>query len=286
MEEPQDSHPFAWYRVLDEDGAEVGISVRKKLWAQTEKHLAGFSGRTREIGGQPYLSWTDYLQWRGRRCKGDLTTGFRQGLVLSNWNRGVPEKGDLVLDEVKVGRLDCYADGYHHQTYLDVAQLVKALHSRENLLAAMDTGKHREQGDRRLRGKAQQWREMVEDYLRELYALHVTFDLIKQRYFGGQLGLFPRSAHALSQLVEHAEKLVNVYNQDITVDLELLANSEDESAAQGSESRHTIDPSNLLGKTRGAATDEAGYLVDMAKAEALDAMGETERASRVVDKHI
>ncbi len=94
------------------------------------------------------------------------------------------------------------------------------------------------------------------------------------------------SVYALAQLVEHAEKLVNVYNRDLVADLELLDRAVDGDDAQRSVTRHTIDPSNLLGKTEGAATDEAGYLVDMAKAEALDMMGETRRAVQLVDRHV
>ena len=35
-----------------------------------------------------------------------------------------------------------------------------------------------------------------------------------------------------------------------------------------------------------AATDQATYLEDMAKAEALDAMGDTECAVAMVDRHV
>ena len=60
----------------------------------------------------------------------------------------------------------------------------------------------------------------------------------------------------------------------------------DEDDAQESETRSTIDLSNLAGKTQRAAASQAAYLVDMAKAEALDSMGETERAVALVDRHI
>ncbi len=50
--------------------------------------------------------------------------------------------------------------------------------------------------------------------------------------------------------------------------------------------RHMIDLPNLHEKTQGAATDHAAYLVDMAKAEALDTMGETERAVAIMDRHV
>ena len=287
LEEPHDVHPFACYQVVDpEDGSEVGIEIRERLWAQTKKHLAGFSGQTKEIGGQLFLSWTDYLKWRGRRAKGVLTTGLHQGLVISEWNRWLATEVNSVLDDVEVGGLDCHADGYHYQTYSDVADLAGELRRREKLLASLSAGKSGNNGDSRLRTKAETWVEMAEDYLGELYTLQLDFDSISQHYFDGQMGLFPASTYALSQLVEHAEKLVNTYNRDMAADLELLDLAVAGGNAQGSETRHTIDLSNLHGKTQEASTYQAAYLVDMAKAEALDMMGETEKAVQVVDKHI
>lgn len=127
---------------------------------------------------------------------------------------------------------------------------------------------------------------MAEDYLGELYALQVTFDSINQRYFDGQPGLFPGSAVALTQLVEHAEKLVNAYNWGLAAELELLDNEAEDRIAKESKSKHTTDLSNLSGRSQIATANQAAYLVDMAKAEALDAMGEREKATRLVDQHI
>ena len=59
LEESQDGHPFAWYRVLDPEASESGIQVREKLWQQSQKHLSGFPVGTREIGERLYLSWAD-----------------------------------------------------------------------------------------------------------------------------------------------------------------------------------------------------------------------------------
>ena len=90
----------------------------------------------------------------------------------------------------------------------------------------------------------------------------------------------------MSQLVEHAEKLVNLYNRNLAADLELLDASADESDGERPNYPYTIDLSNLLAKKQSAATDQVAYLVDMAKAEALDAMGETEQAVALVDRHV
>ena len=60
---------------------------------------------------------------------------------------------------------------------------------------------------------------------------------------------------------------------------ELLEGAVDECDAKESGNRHTINLSNLGGSTQLAATDPAPYMVDMAKAEPLGVMGETEKAA-------
>ena len=127
---------------------------------------------------------------------------------------------------------------------------------------------------------------MAEDYLGELYALRVTFESINQRYFDGQSALFPENVRALSQLVEQAEKLVDFYNRDLSSDIDLLDSAAEGSDAPESETRHMIDLPGLHHQTRGASTDQAAYLVDMAKSEALEALGEPERAAQLVEKYV
>ena len=124
------------------------------------------------------------------------------------------------------------------------------------------------------------------DYLGELCDLQLTFDSVNQRYFDGQTSLFPASAHALLMLIDQAEKLVSAYNRDLAVYLELLYSTINGSDGQESEIRYTIDLTNLRNRKQGASTDQAAYLVDMAKAEALDMMGETDRAMLLVDQHL
>ena len=88
LEESKDSHPMVWHRFIDPaDGSEFDAAVTMKLWRQTRKHLAGFPGRTSVIDERPYLSFEDYLKWRGRRNKGDFKSGMCKGLVVAPWNQ-------------------------------------------------------------------------------------------------------------------------------------------------------------------------------------------------------
>jgi len=94
QDEPEDDHPLAWYRITDPaDSSEIDAAVSTKLWTQTKKHLAGFPGRTKEINHRLYLSFKDYVKWRGRRNKGDLMSGIHAGLAVARWNHWVEEHG-------------------------------------------------------------------------------------------------------------------------------------------------------------------------------------------------
>ena len=184
---------------------------------------------------------------------------MHKGLVISKWNRWVAAEGNSVLCEVEVGRLECHADGYQYQTNPDVAELEKTLQRREKLLASLSAAKAGNDRDSPLRSKAHQWMGLAEDYQGELYALQLDFDSINKRYFDGQSGLFPISAHALSQLVEQAEKLAILYNRDLAADLEQLDSGVNESDSKGSETRHAIDLSDLRGRIHGSTVDQATY---------------------------
>ncbi len=86
--------------------------------ATNREHLAGFPGRTRVIDERLYLSFADYLKWRGRRNKGDLESGMRTGLVVSSWNQWVEEhngRGVVTLAGMHVSKLRCYLDGYQYR---------------------------------------------------------------------------------------------------------------------------------------------------------------------------
>ena len=116
LEESEDNHPMAWQRIINQKhGSEADATVTMRLWHQNRKHLAGFPGRTKEIDGRPYLSFKDYLKWRGRRAKGDLDSGLGTGFDVAKWNQWVDEQGGegvATLAGVKPGKLTCYLDGY------------------------------------------------------------------------------------------------------------------------------------------------------------------------------
>ena len=95
--------------------------------------MAGFPGRTRVIDERQYLSFADYLKWRGRRYKGDLMSGMRTGLEVSRWNQWMEAQGAegvANLAGIKAGNLSCYLDGYQYRVCRDVGELAEELSRR------------------------------------------------------------------------------------------------------------------------------------------------------------
>ncbi len=48
----------------------------------------------------------------------------------------------------------------------------------------------------------------------------------------------------------------------------------------------TIDVAGLIESVQGVAKEQVAYMVDMAKADALDLLGETRQAFELVDRHV
>jgi len=289
LQEPEDSHPLAWYRVVDpETGAEADAIVLKKLWEQTEKHLARFSGRTRDIQGRPYLHFQDYIRWRGRKTKGALESSLRRGLVLSRWNRWVAAndgKESARIDGVKISFLASYLEGYRYHLCRDSADEVEEKRRRESLLEDLRGWRPGSRSDGRYHRRIGDWKEMAERFLCEVYSLRQTADAISQRYFDGHQALFPSEVADFAKLVERIEKLAEWYNED-------FANEPGQRIGSSQEGLPAVKPSNLIETTSleervaPAARQHTTFLVDMAKAEVLDALGENQAAVTVIDRHV
>jgi len=290
LEEPKDNHPLAWQRIIDQkDGSEADTAVTMKLWQQAKKHLQTFPGRTRIIDEREYLSFNDYLKWRGRRNKGDLRSEVRTGLAVGLWNQWVEaqgEEGVATLAGVKVGKLDCYTDGYRYQVCPSTLELSEELSQRKTLLAALHVGKPDRGDEERFRHRVEHWKESALGFLPEIYTLRKAIDSISQRYFDGQEALFPEVAEGFEQLLALVEKLVGVYNEALAGDIERLESLLSETRDGQDESPVTIDLAGLVDNVQGSAREQVAYMVDMAKADALDLLGETRQAWELVDRHI
>ena len=290
LEEPEDNHPMAWHGIIDpKDGSEVDAAVAIKLWQQTRKHLAGFPGRTRVIDERQYLSFADYLKWRGRRAKGDLKSAMRTGLVVSTWNQWVEEhgcEGAAFLAGTEVAKLSCYLDGYRYRVCQDAGELAEEVSRRESLLESVKVWEPDSSNDERFRQRVEHWKISALGFLPEIYILSRAINSISQRYFEGQDPLFSEVSDGFGQLLALVEKLVNIYNEALAGDIERSERLLMETGDGQDESPLTIDLAGLVETVQGSAREQVAYLVDMAKADALDLLGETRQAFELVERHV
>ena len=289
LQEPEDSHPMAWHRIIDPaDGSIVDSARTTKLWQQTRKHLARFPGRTSLIDQRPYLNFEDYLKWRGRRNQGDFRSAIGPGMVVTQWNRWVAEhggEGEATLAEVKVRMLDCYLDGDRYRVCQKAEELAEEVGQRESLLKSLLLGK--QCGNQtRFRQQVELWKELALRFLPEIHTLRKVIDSINERYFESRGILFSSDAEGLDELLALVEKTVGIYNESLAADIERLERLLVETGDGQDESPLTIDLAGLIVNVQGTAGEQVSYLVDMAKADALELLGENRQALELVDRHV
>ena len=84
----------------------------------------------------------------------------------------------------------------------------------------------------------------------------------------------------------YIERLVDLYNRDLAEELDRLMALMPEGDSPQSVEPFSLDASILEGLTEKPAKHEAAYLVDMAKVEALDTMGESRKAVELLERHV
>ena len=166
----------------------VSSDLTKKLWQQTGKHLDRFPGRTREIRGKQYLNWEDYLSWRGRRVKGNISSGLSPGLTMSRWNQWVEEqggKGKATLAETQVGKLACRAEGYQYQVQEGSEGLDLERRQRQGLLKSLELNRPGRNAEKRFFERVRHLKELAHEFLTELYTLRRVINSVTQLYLKG-----------------------------------------------------------------------------------------------------
>ena len=98
--------------------------------------------------------------------------------------------------------------------------------------------------------------------------------------------MIPTVAEGFDQLLALVEKLVDIYNEALATDIESLERLLIETGDGQDESPLTIDLAGLIENAQSAAREHVAYIVDMAKADALDLLGETRQAFELMDRHV
>ena len=84
----------------------------------------------------------------------------------------------------------------------------------------------------------------------------------------------------------YIERLVNLYNRDLAEGLDHLITILPEGDSQKSVEPFSLDLSTTDELAEKPANHQAAYLVDMARVEALDTMGESRKAVELLDRHV
>jgi hypothetical protein len=229
------------------------------------------------------------VRWRGRKAKGDLQSGLRRGLVLSSWNWWAPGIGDraAILEGVKVSTISSYLKGCWYPLCTDEGEEAEERRRRESLLPDLRGWQPGSRGDERYRRRIASWKEMASGFLCDLYSLQQAADVFSRRYFDGRDLLFPAHTRSLARLVEVVEEVVVAagYNNGFARGSgEETGMAPDEMEA--TESPTAIEIAALKEAEAPAAQQHTAFLVDMARADALDALGENKAAVAIVDRHI
>ena len=158
---------------------------------------------------------------------------------------------------------------------------------RESLLESVKVWEPDSSNDERFRQRVEHWKISALGFLPEIYILSRAINSISQRYFEGQDPLFSEVSDGFGQLLALVEKLVNIYNEALAGDIERSERLLMETGDWGQdESPLTIDLAGLVETVQGSAREQVAYLVDMAKADALDLLGETRQAFELVERHV
>jgi hypothetical protein len=164
------------------------------------------------------------------------------------------------MAEVPVHRLEYWLE---EQDYIVCpAGTGERLKRRESLLNVMDNARLEQ-----MNGEADFWKQMAGASLTNLYAFRQAVITIRQRYFDGVELLFPDSDRSLADLIQHTEELITSFNDQV------IKKSEDK-----------INIEDLRQDADKIAVDRVSYLVDLSKAEALDAVGENRAAIKLVER--
>jgi hypothetical protein len=113
------------------------------------------------------------------------------------------------------------------------------------------------------------WQEEAELFLEELHGLRLAVMTISKRYFDGHDLLFPALTESLDYLINAMEALAEMFNEDLVL-------------RKGARA----DVATVGGMAGDISAAQVAFLVDMARAEALDAMGETQAGVAIVGRHI
>jgi DNA integrity scanning protein DisA with diadenylate cyclase activity len=188
--------------------------------------------------------------------------------VTASWNSWADDHGgDAVatVAGVPVASLDYYLDECSYYVCQDTDE---HLRRRAQLLQSLQIWKPKP--DQKVR-EFKEWKMVAEVFLADLYTFLDATAFISKRYFDSHQILFPDLDGYLVSLMDESKQLVGMFNDLCT---------------QETEQSYRIDLEDVHKSASKQAAEKIAFLVDMAKAEALDSLGETHAATELVLRHL
>jgi len=209
-------------------------------------------------------------------------------MTVARWNEWVEEHGgesSTSLAGLKVSKLSCYLDGCRYSVCRDAKELEEGMDQRQSLLESLQVGKLGRNREEQFREQLELWKELALGFLSEIYTLRRAIESINKRYFDGQETLFPPVGEGFDQLLDSLEKVVDIYNEDLAGDFERVERLLNEGGDGHQPYLLTLNLEELIENTQVAAKGQVAFMVDMAKADALELLGENRQALELVDRH-
>ena len=295
LEYPSDNHPLAISRIRENKSKRECEPDEERIEAlknKTETPLADFPGRVKIIDGRPYLHLADYLSWPKRSMKGNLRRKLEKGMVRESFNAWVRDQGkEAILAGVGVQPLSPWTAEYPRQI-VAASALPERRKERQRILAGLTrfrllaqesprTTAAGRQDPEEFREEASAWpkeaaecEEMVTVYLE-------AARLLSRRYFSGQDLLYPASSEQLSSLLRWLASAGDLYRERVAPKLEGHREPDEMTEEKGQDATPSvIETKQAIFRL---AKEKAEELVILAKAEALDSLGEKNQGIRLVE---
>ncbi len=150
------------------------------------------------------------------------------------------------------------------------AQVLAALLN--HLYHDAECGRPQDRNRPSLKKRRTQWAFCAREFLRELFTLEKAAGAISDRYFDGHPVLWPKIRNTLDDLIETTLGFAELFAISFP--------------SRRRKSVEQIDAVAISHEAAEAAPDLQAYIVDMAKAEVLDSMGEGQAAAEIVKRHV
>ena len=118
--------------------------------------------------------------------------------------------------------ISCHFEGYRSQIHEGTEGLDSERCQRRSLLESLWLNRPGSKSEERFHERVRHWKELAHELLIELSTLRRVTNSLNQLYYEGKQALSPQLAQGFEELVGYIERLVELYNRDLTEGLDRL----------------------------------------------------------------